>query len=751
MCGIAGILKRKTTLHQLEAKPILNAMGDQIAHRGPDDKENLIQGPLGVTFRRLSIVDVQGGKQPIWNEDGSIALLVNGEIYNYLELKKTLKDKHLFRTNSDSEIIIHLYEEMGLDFLQQLNGMFALMLWDKRKNQLILARDRLGIKPLYYNINKDRLIFASEIKALLAYPDCPREYDWEEALAYRRIYASPSNSLQSFFKEIEYLPGGSLLIFDCNENKCRVETWWKLAPLSQDEYAEDCRSDEDIIQGYYELLNDSVQKRLMSDVEVGIFLSGGIDSSAITYLSSQTKKLHTFTHLNMSTLKNGDSKGAHIMAKALGLPNHQIYLLPTEDRKCTAEDWKYLLWLTETHLCYAEQLLKYQLHQYAKTTRPDLKVILLGQGSDEFNGGYSIEMIKLAGLNVSDNYCWLDHTLALNALEKKALRWQGNAAIADHGDFLNREFTATINKKQLYDLAWFYNIDMNRQSLQHYNLWHEDRTAAGNHIENRVPFLDHRLVEYCVNIPPSKHSSLFWKKNILSKAMKGRIPESIRTRPKQPFFCGANESHISQMMYEILTHDNNALISEVFSEGDHPVLDRLEINIAVSTIPYLKNMNENVPYLFQLINMGLLDKMAKDAGRQINSANLGSELSSIEIQDWEKEKKEIELKLTRPITEINMDDIISFTSGVFLMKPDQNQHVNNENHDEIYIVFENTIISRLSEQHDKQWLLVLRNIDGRKTLKQILKKSSLSKTEIRFDLEKSLKSKIVVLQTNISL
>ena len=323
MCGFAGVLKREGIMGQ-EIEPILRAMGQQIAHRGPDDKQLYCDEAVGLTFHRLSIVDVQQGRQPLENEDGSLVLVVNGEIYNHQALKSQLKSAHHFGSQSDCEVILHLYEEMGLDFLKHLNGMFALLLWDKRAKILIAARDRLGIKPLYYTISKERILFGSEIKALFAYPDCPRVFDWKQALSDSLYTPYSIAGLTSFFEGIEYLPGGSFLMVDLASDNITVQPYWQLAPLSEEAYAADQRTEEQIIEGYRELLADAVKMRLMADVEVGLFLSGGIDSVSVAAFAAQELPLQTFSVLSQSTFQNGDARAGHLAAQHFGLPNHQV-------------------------------------------------------------------------------------------------------------------------------------------------------------------------------------------------------------------------------------------------------------------------------------------------------------------------------------------------------------------------------------------------------------------------------------------
>jgi len=636
MCGIAGIINRNNIPLEPENKAVLKAMGNQIAYRGPDDEQILTDGVLGVIFRRLAIIDIDGGRQPLSNENGSIVVAVNGEIYNHAELKNNLRHTHIFKSRSDSEIILHLYEEEGISFLEKLNGMFALMLWDRNKRRLILARDRLGIKPLFYSIDNDRILFGSEIKALLAHPDCPCEYDWAQALGYREFCTSPDEPICSFFKDIEHLPGGSCLIYDCNTNKAFKHSYWRIEYPSDEQFNEDTRTSGEIIQGYGALLEDSVRLRLMSDVETGIFLSGGIDSAIIASLASVYEKPHTFSLLNMSTLKNGDAEGAHIAAKQFGLPNHQVISSALQNQRFTPDDWKRLLWQTETHLCFAEQLFKYQLHQYAKMTRPDLKVILLGQGSDEFNGGYSLEYIKDAQLNPAADE-WKFLLYALQRFENITLGMRGNPRVAVYGELIDRNYMASFTNQQIYRHAWRYYIDIHRQSLQHYNLWHEDRTAAGNSIENRVPFLDHRLVEYCISIPPSKYAQLFWKKRILYEAFKDVMPEYTLTRPKQPFFYGEHQAFVYRMMYNILIADGRALIDEAFGNS-HPVINRRMIDFSLNQIGQQQVYDDRILNIYRLVNMGLLDKMSRDIPAPLNHNAVISGVEAIEIDRWDDEE-----------------------------------------------------------------------------------------------------------------
>jgi asparagine synthase (glutamine-hydrolysing) len=740
MCGFAGILKRQGRLVRQEIEATLRAMGQQITYRGPDDEQLYCDDAIGLSFHRLSIVDVQQGQQPLFNEDRSLVLVVNGEIYNHQALKSQLKSAHHFRSQSDCEIILHLYEEMGIEFLKHLNGMFALLLWDKRAKILIAARDRLGIKPLYYTISKERILFASEIKALFAYPDCPRVFDWKQALSDRLDMPYSIGKLTSFFQGIEYLPGGSFLMADLAEDSISCQPYWQLTPLSEEAYAADQRTEEQIISGYRELLADAVKMRLMADVEVGLFLSGGIDSVSIAAFAAQELPLQTFSVLSQSTFQNGDARAGHLAARYFGLPNHQV-LFSWHDIPFTPEAWKQLLWLCETPYCDAEQLYKYHLHRYAKSINNDLKVILLGQGSDEFNGGYSVGLTKAAHPDLDDSEIgWAAFMATLDNQQKELFISQGNGNLSQYARTLKKEFLASQMGQKSYRHPWFFHADRYLRSLQMYNLWHEDRTAAGNHIENRVPFLDHRLVEYTMRIPPQKYESLFWDKRILRQAMKNILPLEFAQRPKCPFFYGQDARYTHRMMYNLLMAEERALIREAFgdADGSHPVFDRKTIESFITEIPNDPEY-QSVSDLLYLTNIGLLEQMAKASFTECRPPECTLVLSKMQIDDWDEEEEQIALRLSIRRQEIDLSQPVSFSPNTLLFKID---HVSPPNRDS-YISVDNTITYALDEHELADWLAVLRRIDGKRSINDILNELSLPEAKIRKQLEEALDYQLI--------
>ncbi|MCL4499239.1 MAG: asparagine synthase (glutamine-hydrolyzing), partial [Chloroflexi bacterium] len=286
MCGIAGTLNLDNS--RVDKRALHRMMGS-LVHRGPDDEGIYVDGPVGLGFRRLSIIDLEGGHQPLSNEDGSIWIIFNGEVYNFQELRQDLEKRgHQFRTYTDTETIVHLYEENGPRCVEKLNGMFAFALWDAKRRRLVLARDRLGVKPLCYHLDGRRLAFGSEIQALLTDPDLSRELDPVALAQYLKLWYIPSP--RTIFKSIRKLPPAHLLI--CEKGQVRLERYWKL-DFSRKLDLTDAEWGERIL----DLLKDAVRIRLISDVPLGAFLSGGIDSSMVVALMSQatSRPVKTFS------------------------------------------------------------------------------------------------------------------------------------------------------------------------------------------------------------------------------------------------------------------------------------------------------------------------------------------------------------------------------------------------------------------------------------------------------------------------
>ena len=555
MCGFAGFISFTKTNSCSET--ILKNMGSALRYRGPDDESLYQDSFLSFVFRRLSIIDIEGGSQPIWNEDDSIFVAVNGEIYNHIELKQLLKNQHTFRSKSDSEILLHLYEEYGTEAFNMLNGMFAAVIWDKKQGKLLLARDRLGIKPLYYAEIPNGLLFASELKALLMHPECPRSLEWAD-MAVPGPQEQPE--VPTYVKDVHHLPGGYHAQYSA-QGLARTKYWDICNSFNQSNAAE--QDIKKIESSYFTLLQDSVKKRLMSDVPVGLFLSGGIDSSTIAaLLAKETTNVHCFTVVERTTYKSGDVEQARRVCESLGLPFYPIYY-DTEEiaAKFKLDDFESLICLIESPRFDPEWLFKSELHRAAKKLVPELKVMLLGQGADEFCGGYS----KYLGVNWKSWSDYIDNEVAPSISHQ-----------IDVANNIPERFQSCLNPRHFIkgSQPGIYNTKMKMLTyqLQHFNLWHEDRTSSYHGVESRVPFLDHRLVELLASVPEEYQPNLFWNKQLLRNASKKVLPDYPETHLKVPFFVSDDVVSIDEFVVSICKNIYPDFKVKYLNTGDSPFL-----------------------------------------------------------------------------------------------------------------------------------------------------------------------------------
>jgi asparagine synthase (glutamine-hydrolysing) len=518
MCGFAGILSLEDSLERSDK--ILEAMGQMFKYRGPDEQKIYQDAQISFVFRRLAIVDLENGSQPIWDKDKKVFIAVNGEIYNHKELRDTFFPTTSFLTNSDAEVVLHLYLKFGTSAFEKLNGMFAISIWDTRNNELILARDRLGIKPLYYFEQSNGLVFGSELKSLLAHPSCPRTLNWED-LQVPGVQDKPN--IPSYIKNIHHFPAGNYAKYSLRSPKKLIFTpYWTI-----DEHLNknvDISASE-ANQKYFQLVQDSLEKRLMSDVPVGLFLSGGIDSSILASLAAKSsKKIHCFTVLESATYHSGDAKIAKKVCEDNGLEFHPIvFSLERLLKNFNLAKLEQMIAMMESPRFDLEWYYKSELHKAAKALVPDIKVIILGQGADEFAGGYSNY------LN-SKFDSWSDYIRY--SVEEANAESELRAKLVPER-LLNclRQSSGQIKLVSYKEkMRWF------SYQLQHFNLWHEDRTSSFYGLESRVPFLDHRVVEFLASLPESLHEELFWNKNIVRNCAKKTIANYPVEHPKVPFF-----------------------------------------------------------------------------------------------------------------------------------------------------------------------------------------------------------------------
>ena len=720
---MAGILRFRGPPLNHQDILSLKAMGRRLRYRGPDDEQLWTDGDkVAFLFRRLSILDLEGGRQPMTDTTGQVSLMVNGEIYNYQDIRQKLK--YPFKSKCDSEVILPLYQNKKERLVEDLIGMFAIALWDKKEEKLFLIRDHLGIKPLYYTITKmGHLLFASEIKALLAHPECPREMDWFWNLFQREnsnlLLDQP---MKSGFKDIIYLPPGSMLVVDQKQERLTSRRWWSLK--SQEENPS--RTEEQVIEGYRELLQDSVHRQLMSDVEVGIALSGGIDSAAIAAFAAQKMPIKTFSILNLSTFQSGDAEGAANTAKFLRMPNYQLYL-PWQSLSISPELLKDTIYACEMPFD-TSLLLKYILYGHIKESFPGIKTLLLGQGSDEFNGGYCHNVIeKYFSFLSKDKHSW---TLFWQALQQQKKLGQTFRSKAWHTEYLN--FIDENYLDNFKDDPWECYLKYSSRSLDGYNLWHEDRNTAAHQLENRVPFLDHRLVEYTARVPKHLRSKLFWEKNILRKALKPFLPEEVTQRPKVPFIYGAWQRYSYRTLYETMKANHDAFINEAIF--DNPYIQE------IFDMPYLRNYykktipecptHDAVEALGSLASLGLLCKWAQE-NQEIKKEGV-LDLKWMHLNEDNKEAIATTLSSKGNIA---ASSVLNLAPGIELLC--------NSSKTSFYISKNQEIQLTLDK---KSIIEFLQLIDGEKTVGEILSEIHYKMEDVLVDLEESLEYGVVSIE-----
>ena len=556
MCGICGVI-------QLDGKPVsqplLRSMNDRLRHRGPDGAGYLIDGNVGLAMRRLSIIDIAGSDQPLTNEDESVALIFNGEIYNYRELRHNLvKRGHRFRTEGDGETIAHLYEEYGNDCWQRLRGMVAVALWDKRHKRLLLARDRMGQKPLYYYQDRDVFVFASEIKALLAHPAVPRlssfAADGSNALTQYLSYGTmpaPSTAFQNIFM----LPPATWLQVNAAGER-QQQRYWELPRIAPS----DARARAaDHIEPTREKLEEAVKLRLMSDVPLGAFLSGGLDSSLIVALMRRHSNaaVKTFSIGFEGDDSFDETPYAEGVAKQLGT-DHQTFRVQPEAMNLLTD----LVWHHDQPFADSSAIPTLLV---SKLTRQQVTVALTGDGGDELYAGY--ERFHAAQLfqrmSQLPKPLWRALSSLLGALPegtayddkvKRARRFANAASMSiANGYFdLARVFSAdliaglcasdsvdTSDFSRYLDtsddpVTGLLNANM-RSYLPDDLLIKADRCSMAASLEARAPFLDHELVEQAAAIPFNLKLKGGHTKVILKEMARGILPDSIIDRRKHGF------------------------------------------------------------------------------------------------------------------------------------------------------------------------------------------------------------------------
>ncbi len=508
MCGIAG-------MYGTVDKGLLQDMGEIQQHRGPDDQGLFLDNEIGLVTRRLSIIDIDGGHQPMSNEDGSVWVAFNGEIYNFLDLRGELLAKnHRFNSRSDTEVIVHAYEEWGEHFLSRLNGMFAIALWDGETRQLLVARDRLGIKPIYFAAAGDTFLFASELKALLIHPEISRALD-ETAISNFLSRRFPLGD-RTPFQSIRRIPLGSM----CRVSREGVDfvSFWDI-PSTRAEFAM-----TDPAAQLERALEDSVRRQLISDVTIGISLSGGLDSSSLAAMAVNVSSEEVSTFTAGFGEKIDELQAAEQVAEFLGTRHREVMI---SYAKMTSM-LPLILWHLDEPVADPAILPTYSLMKFA---RESVKVALLGEGADELFGGYSHYKLAAPPFSFLPVRFRRDLYHRVNLIFSSAERDELLAATSVNGG--DEDFFEPAFKRLAFGEAMMRSELKN--VLPNFQLHRVDRMSMAHSLEARVPYLDDVVVRVALETPQGAKIRSLSRKVVLRRAMKDLLPRSVLRRRKRIF------------------------------------------------------------------------------------------------------------------------------------------------------------------------------------------------------------------------
>ena len=541
MCGFTGFISKK---NKKEKEKIIKEMNDTIIHRGPDGEGYYVDENIAMGFRRLSIIDLKGGDQPLYNENKDLVINFNGEIYNFQELKEELiKCGHKFKTKSDTEVIIHGYEEYGYDIVNKLRGMFAFVIWDIKNKKLFGARDNFGIKPFYYYLKDNNFIYGSEIKSFLKYPEFAKEMNKETLKNYLVFQYSPLE--ETFFKNVYKLMPGHYFVYE--NGKIEKHKYFQI------EYKNDNNNLENIINGINDVMKDSIEHHKISDVEVGSFLSSGVDSS---YIVSNANVSKTYTVGFEGEGGFNEINDAKDLSNLLGIENTNELITPEMFFEAVP---KVQYYSDEPHA----NLSAVPLYYLARLASHDVKVVLSGEGADELFGGYFLydvpkEYVKYSKVPfairhlIKNLVCHLPNfkgkhflTEAGSKIEDKYI---GQAFIMNNdeaNDILTDEYKSNLKyqdiTKQKYEDVKDKNDVLKKMYLD-MNFWlpsdillKADKMTMASSLELRVPFLDKKVFEYSTHIGVPYIVNNHTTKYAFRKAAEKTVPREWSTRPKLGF------------------------------------------------------------------------------------------------------------------------------------------------------------------------------------------------------------------------
>ncbi len=638
MCGIAGGT-RYYSKESISNETLVKMLG-RIKHRGPDESGIYSSKKVAIGNVRLSIIDISSGQQPLTNSTGDIWIAYNGEVFNYIELREELVKKgYQFKTHSDTEVIVLLYEEYGIDFINKLNGQFAISLWDKRTEELILIRDRVGIRPLFYTKKNKELYFASEIKSLVEHPHIEANISTE---ALSQIYTFwTALTPKTVFEGIYELPPGHYMI--CSKEKTEVKPYWELKFPAEGNYSN--LSFEQAMEQFKEILADSVKIRLRADVPVAAYLSGGIDSTVTTSLIRDIvpEMLETFS-VGFAE-KDFDESNYQNLASDYYKTKHTGFKIKSSE---IAEIFPSVVWHSETPILRTSPAPMYSLSR--KVRESNIKVVITGEGADEMLAGYNIfkeskirrfwakqPSSKIRPLLLKKLYPYIPQISNANSqflkfffgykLEDTSSPVYSHLLRWNNGNHVKKYFSKEVidqlknynpvddlisqinGKYDSYDfLAKAQSLEINIFMSGYLLSSQGDRMAMANSVEGRYPFLDYRLIEFCASLNPDYKLKGLDEKHLLKKMAEGRIPDQILKRSKQAYRAPIKSSFISdsapEFVNDLLTDNQlkndgifdsdkiKALLTKMKNDNTSSETDNMALTAILSTGTLIKQFHK---------------------------------------------------------------------------------------------------------------------------------------------------------------
>ncbi len=642
MCGIAGFF---TCFKRQDSVNILKRMLTRIKHRGPDQSGMLLTDDIGLGSVRLSIHDLDNGRMPLSNEDDRLWIVFNGEIYNFIELRLDLEKKgHVFKTRTDTEVVLHLYEEYGTESLNKLNGQFAIAIWDRQKEELFLARDRVGIRPLFYSKVNDCLVFASEMKALFEYPELEASIS-PKAISQVFTFWTALSPFTIFNDVFEVQPGHFII---SNKKGFKEEKYWELPLTKVGDYRE--IEFKDAVEEFRDLFADAIRIRLRADVPVAAYLSGGLDSSITTSFIKEINKdnLQTFS-LGFTEQEFDETE----------YQNEAVNFFKTKHYRvdCTMQDISEsisdVMWHLENPILRSSPAPMRILSELVNEKK--IKVVVTGEGADELLGGYNIfkealirqfwakdPKSKYRPLLLKRLYPYMSQANSSKALSlfysykltqtdslvySHLLRWKNTSRIKYYlSDALQAKLDSyePIKDLECKLVEKFENIDLLSRAqwleihlfMSGYLLSSQgDRMAMANSVEGRYPFLDHRIIEFCMALPPHYKIKMLNEKVLLKEMMKGKLPDQIRNRPKQAYRAPAI-SNLDSDFVRLMVSEKQLVSAGIFNpDRVKKLLSKLQLNQSVSEI-------DKMAFMGVLSTQILDDLFVKKNRKELTDADL---------------------------------------------------------------------------------------------------------------------------------